>query len=127
MSYQDILYEVDRRVATITLNRPQAHNALTNLMLEEIEHALNTAEQDSEVIALVITGAGKEAFCAGIELEETRDLDGMGARAISKRIHRTDKAVRMIDKPVIAKVRGWCLGAGLELAISCDLIIGTEA
>ena len=126
MSYQDILYEVDRRVATITLNRPETHNAQTNLMLKEIEDALDTAEKDDEVIALVITGAGKEAFCAGIELEETRDLDGMGARAISKRIHRTDKAVRMIDKPVIAKVRGWCLGAGLELAISCDMIIGTE-
>lgn len=126
MSYQDILYEKKDRVATITLNRPQAHNALTILMLEEIEHALGVIEKDDDVIAVVITGAGEKAFCAGIDLEETVNQDGMGARASGKRIHRTDKAVRMLDKPVIAKVRGLCLGAGLELAVSCDMIIGTE-
>jgi enoyl-CoA hydratase len=126
MSYQDILYEKDGRVATITLNRPRAHNAITMLMLEEIEHALGVTEKDDEVIAVVITGAGEKAFCAGIDLDETVGQDGMGARASGKRIHRTDKAVRMLDKPVIAKVRGLCLGAGLELAVSCDLIVGTE-
>jgi enoyl-CoA hydratase/carnithine racemase len=126
MSYQDILYEKADRVATITLNRPHAHNALTRLMLEEIEHVLGVIEKDDDVIAVVITGAGKKAFCAGIDLEETVNQDGMAARAAGKRIHRTDKAVRMLDKPVVAKVRGLCLGAGLELAVSCDMIIGTE-
>jgi|SaaInl4_135m_RNA_FD_contig_21_574903_length_1303_multi_4_in_0_out_0_2 enoyl-CoA hydratase len=126
MSYQDILYDKKDRVATITLNRPDAHNSLTRLMLEEIEHALGVIEKDDDVIAVVITGAGEKAFCAGIDLEETVNQDGMGARAAGKRIHRTDKAVRMLDKPVIAKVRGLCLGAGLELAVSCDMIIGTE-
>jgi enoyl-CoA hydratase len=126
MAYQDIVYDKQDRVATITLNRPQAHNALTTLMLEEIEDALGVIEKDDDVIAVVITGAGEKAFCAGIDLEETVNQDGMGARASGKRIHRTNKAVRMLDKPVIAKVRGLCLGAGLELAVSCDMIIGTE-
>ncbi len=126
MSYHDILYDKKDRVATITLNRPDAHNSLTRRMLEEIEHALGVIEKDDGVVAVVITGAGEKAFCAGIDLEETVNQDGMAARAAGKRIHRTDKAVRMLDKPVIAKVRGLCLGAGLELAVSCDMIIGTE-
>lgn len=126
MAYHDIVYQKEGRVATITLNRPRAHNALTTLMLEEIEDALGLIENDHEVIVVVITGAGDKAFCAGIDLDEVVNQDGMGARAAGKRIHRTDKAVRMLDKPVIAKVRGLCLGAGLELALSCDMIIGTE-
>jgi len=125
MTYRDIIYEKGDGIATITLNRPHAHNALTTLMLEEIEHALSVIENDSDVLVVIITGAGEKAFCAGIDLEETVGQDGMGARASGKRIHRTDKAVRMLDKPVIAKVRGLCLGAGLELAVSCDMILGT--
>ncbi|MHA1114303.1 MAG: enoyl-CoA hydratase/isomerase family protein, partial [Alphaproteobacteria bacterium] len=126
MTYEDILYEKSDRVATVTLNRPHAHNALTMRMLEEIEDAMGVIEKDDDVIAVVITGAGTDAFCAGIDLEETIKQDGAGGRASGKRIHRTDKAVRMLEKPVVAKVRGLCLGAGLELAVSCDMIIGTE-
>jgi enoyl-CoA hydratase/carnithine racemase len=126
MDYQDIDYRKAGRSAIVTLNRPHAHNALTTRMLEELEHALAVIGKDDEVLAVVITGAGTKAFCAGIDLEETVAQDGLGARASGRRIHRTNKAVRMLDKPVIAKVRGLCLGAGLELAVSCDLIIGTE-
>jgi len=126
MDYQDIEFRKEGRAAIVTLNRPQAHNALTTRMLEELEHVLNVIGKDDEVIAVVITGAGTKAFCAGIDLEETVSQDGLGARASGRRIHRTNKAVRMLDKPVIAKVRGLCLGAGLELAVSCDMIIGTE-
>ncbi len=126
MNYQDIIYSKVDRVATITLNRPQALNAMTTRMLEEIEDAIGVIGRDPEVIVAVITGSGEKAFCAGIDLEETIKQDAMGARASGKRIHRTDKAVRQLDKPVIAKVRGLCLGAGLELAVSCDMIIGTE-
>ncbi|MCC7121184.1 MAG: enoyl-CoA hydratase/isomerase family protein, partial [Gammaproteobacteria bacterium] len=111
MQYRDILYAVDERVGTITLNRPHAHNALTTRMLEEIEHALGVAAADAAVVVVVITGAGDKAFCAGIDLEETVNQDGLGARASGRRIHRTNKAVRGLDKPVIAKVRGLCLGA----------------
>jgi enoyl-CoA hydratase len=126
MDYRDIIYSKHGRAATITLNRPESHNALTWRMLEEIEQAVDEIARDDEVIAVVITGAGDKAFCAGIDIDETIRQDGMGARAAGKRIHRTDKAVRMLDKPVVAKVRGLCLGAGLELAVSCDMIIGTE-
>lgn len=126
MVYQDIEFRKEKRAAILTLNRPHAHNALTTRMLEELEHALEVIAKDDEVIAVVITGAGTKAFCAGIDLEETVHQDGLGARASGRRIHRTNKAVRTLDKPVIAKVRGLCLGAGLELAVSCDMIIGTE-
>jgi enoyl-CoA hydratase len=125
MSYKEILLEKDGPVATITLNRPESLNAVTWCLLEEVELALSDIAKDDDVIVAVITGAGR-AFCAGIDIDEVKDDDMLASRAIGRRIHETDRAVRMLPKPVIAKVRGACLGAGLELAISCDMIISTE-
>jgi enoyl-CoA hydratase len=126
MSYTQILLETDGPVATITLNRPSALNAVTWRLLEEVEQALDELSQDDNVVVAIITGAGDKAFCSGIDISEVKDDDMLKARAIGRRIHDTDKAVRMFPKPVIAKVRGACLGAGLELAVSCDMIISTE-
>jgi enoyl-CoA hydratase len=126
MGFKEILLEKDGAVATITLNRPQARNAMTWQLLEEVEKALSTVAVDDEVIVVVITGAGEKAFCAGIDISEVKDHDMLASRAIGRRIHETDRAVRMLAKPVIAKVRGACLGAGLELAVSCDMVIATE-
>jgi len=125
MSYKEILLEKDGPVATITLNRPESLNAVTWCLLEEVELALSDIAKDDDIIVAVITGAGR-AFCAGIDIDEVKDDDMLASRAIGRRIHETDRAVRMLTKPVIAKVRGACLGAGLELAISCDMIISTE-
>lgn len=123
MTYTRILYETTDRVATITLNRPQVHNALDWQMLEEIDDAAKRVAKDEEVMVLVVTGSGARAFCSGIDVGLVHDQDMLQARAIGRRIHDTDAALRFLDKPVIAKVRGLCLGAGLELAVSCDLII----
>jgi len=125
MSHKEILLEKDGPVATITLNRPEALNAVTWCLLEEVELALKDIAKDDDIIVVVITGAGK-AFCAGIDIDEVKDDDMLASRAIARRIHETDRAVRMLTKPVIAKVRGPCLGAGLELAVSCDMIVSTE-
>lgn len=126
MKYETIVFEKKARVATIALNRPQVLNALTWRMLEEIEDAVRDVEKDPQIMVLVITGGGERAFCAGIDVEAVRGLDMLGARAIAKRIHATDDCVRRLEKPVIAKIRGLCLGAGLELAVSCDLIVAAE-
>lgn len=126
MGYEKILFEKRGRVATVTLNKPQALNALDWRMLEEIEDAAKQVAKDEEVIVLIVTGAGEQAFCSGIDVGAVRDLDMLGARAIGRRIHDTDAALRFLEKPVIAKVRGLCLGAGLELAVSCDLIVASE-
>lgn len=125
MSYKELLLQIEGPVATITLNRPQVLNAVTWCLLEEIEDALKKIGKNDDIIVVVITGAGR-AFCAGIDIDEVKDDDMMASRAIGRRIHETNRAVRMLTKPVIAKVRGACLGAGLELAISCDMIISTE-
>jgi len=126
MAYKEILLDKAGPVATITLDRPKALNAVTWLLLEEIEHALEDIAADDEIIVVVITGSGDKSFCAGIDIDEVKDHDMLAARAIGRRIHETDRAVRMLTKPVIAKVKGACLGAGLELAVSCDMIIATE-
>jgi enoyl-CoA hydratase/carnithine racemase len=125
MSYKELLLETHGPVATITLNRPEALNAVTWCLLEEIEDALKEISRNDDIKVTVITGAGR-AFCAGIDINEVKDDDMLASRAIGRRIHETDRAVRMMAKPVIAKVRGACLGAGLELAISCDMIMSTE-
>jgi enoyl-CoA hydratase/carnithine racemase len=126
VAYETILLEKRDRVATIVLNRPEVLNALTWKMLEEIEEAAREAERDESVMVLVVTGAGERAFCAGIDVAEVQGQDMLAARACGKRIHATDDALRTLEKPVIAKVRGLCLGAGLELAVSCDLIVAAD-
>ncbi len=126
MAYEFIQYAKRGRVGTLTLNRPDVLNALSWRMLEEIEEAVREVARDPEVIVLVITGAGERAFCAGIDVAESQSHDWLAARAIGQRIHATDDAVRRLEKPVIARVRGLCLGAGLELAVSCDLIVAAE-
>jgi len=125
MSYERITFEVKGPKATITLNKPQVLNAMDTPMLYEIQDAVRECERDPQIIVVVITGAGR-AFCSGIDIEEVKNLDGLGARAIGKRLHQTFWAIRSLEKPVIAKIRGLCLGAGLELAVSCDLLIGSD-
>jgi enoyl-CoA hydratase len=126
MSYERIFFKKRERVATIVLNRPQALNALDWQMLEEVEDAVRRVAKDEEVIVLIVTGVGERAFCSGIDVGAIRNLDMRGARAIGRRIHDTYAALRLLEKPVIAKVRGLCLGVGLELAVCCDLIIAAE-
>lgn len=126
MTYERITVRREGPCAIITLNRPEVHNALDTLMLEEIQAALRSIEADPGVIVVVVTGAGERAFCAGIDVEEVKNMNGLAARAMGRRLHATFEAVRRIDKPVIGRIRGLCLGAGLELAVSCDLLVASD-
>ncbi len=112
--------------ATIALNKPEQLNALDTAMLRQIRNHLRSIQEDPEVIVAVVTGAGDRAFCSGIDVNEVREMDGWSARALGRELHHTFTAVRELSKPVIARINGLCLGAGLELAVSCDLLIGTE-
>ena len=127
MEFQDILLTKDDCVAIVTLNRPEALNALTLTMREEIGTVFESFRTDDSVRAVVLTGAGR-AFCAGGDVKgmadvkppvDTRDF----IRGVS---HRALKAIATLEKPVIAKVNGVATGAGCNMALACDIVIASE-
>ena len=124
MPYELILTEVHGRVGLITLNRPQVMNALNNQLMRELMDALEVFDRNSEIGAMVITG-NEKAFAAGADIKE------MAGKSIEQMMDRDHVAVfgriRTIRKPVIAAVSGWALGAGCEVALSCDMIIASES
>jgi 2-ketocyclohexanecarboxyl-CoA hydrolase len=109
MSYEDIDYDVENQVATITLNRPEVYNAFRAQTCIELIRAFGEAGYDRDVGAIVLTGAGERAFCSG------GDQSG----------HQT--VIRDVPKPVVAKVRGYAIGGGNVLAAICDLTIAGES
>ena len=124
MSYEMILTETRGRVGLITLNRPQALNALNSLLMGEVIDALEALDNDDNIGAMVITG-NEKAFAAGADIKE---MAGKSALEMSQ----TDLVavygrLRAIQKPIIAAVSGWALGAGFEVALACDMIIASDS
>jgi len=124
MKLKNLVVEKDGSVAVVTVNRPDALNAINVETMTEIGHAVLELGSDPDVRAIVITGAGK-AFVAGADIAELKDKDGMQAREVSQLGQRTFSAIENLPKPVIAAVNGYALGGGLELAMSCDLRIAS--
>lgn len=125
---EELLYEVADRIATITLNRPEKLNAFTGPMIDRWAWALGEAQRDPDVNVVVVTGAGR-AFCAGGDVERM----GEGAptpldhkQALWENIHRIPKLLDVMDKPVIAMVNGAAVGAGMGMALMCDLRVASE-
>lgn len=126
MSYETILYEKQSRVATITLNRPQALNAFTSQMNSEFMSALRDAEKDGEIRSIVITGAGR-AFCAGQDLKaRSREQRGSLGQSLREKYNPIILRLRGMEKIVLAAVNGIAAGAGCNLALACDLRIASE-
>lgn len=123
MNYQMILIETRSRVGLITLNRPQAMNALNNQLMREVMDALDIFDRDDGIGVMVIAG-NEKAFAAGADIKEMAD------KSITEMMDRDHVAVfgriRTIQKPVIAAVSGWALGGGCEIALSCDMIVASE-
>jgi enoyl-CoA hydratase len=126
MTYETIKYGKAANIATITLNRPEVLNALNGLMLEEIKNAVQLMAGDTDVIVGVLNSACERAFSSGIDVAYVRDMDSWGARLMGQLLHETFGTCRFIGKPLIASIHGLCLGAGLELALSCDILISAD-
>lgn len=114
----------DDGIRTVTLNRPEARNALHAEMRAEIRAALAPVNADPAIRAAVVTGAGGKAFCAGNDLAELVRLDAEDAAAWVDDLRRCHEAVRNLDKPCVAAIGGVAAGAGLQIALLCDLRIG---
>ena len=130
MTYKCLLYEVQDRVATLTLNRPERLNALGDTLREDLYDAVTKSAEDPDVGALVITGAGK-GFCSGGDVKSMNERERTGTTAsASERFtpirDRVILAMRDCPKPIIAAVNGAAAGAGMNLALACDLRIAAS-
>lgn len=128
MTYDDILYEVEGGVGVITLNRPDRMNAWTQTMGVEICDALALAEADDSVRAVVLTGAGDRAFCAGADLKGGEKTFGQNELKDKGPVsNRKGKWPNEISKPVIAAINGHAVGVGITLPMMCDIRFVDEA
>ncbi len=126
MSYETILYEKKDKVGIITLNRPDALNALNSQVFSDLYAVITEVENDNEVNAVIITGSGEKAFAAGTDIKEMETLNCNGAREFALGVKKTLDKIETLKKPVIAAINGFALGGGCELAMACDLRIGSE-
>ena len=110
-------------VARITIDNPAKLNILTPELLLRFSREIHSLENETGLRAIVITGSGEKAFIGGADLGTLGSLDPASAREFIGKIHSACAAVRDCPVPVIARINGWCLGAGLEIAASCDLRI----
>lgn len=130
--YTTIRIDRAENVATLWLHRPQVRNAFSDTMAQEIPQAMAEFAIDDNIRAVILTGTGDAAFCAGADLKEMKARPLSGGDITWKRrqrgvmLHRCFQSLRDLPKPVVAGVNGYCLGAGLELMASCDLIIASD-
>ncbi len=127
MEYSTIIYEKKDGIAKITLNRPEALNAISPQVLMDLEQALKDIAGDDTVGVVVLTGAGR-AFSAGVDIKGM-NTDAQGDIVTTRKRLALDviEALENSDKPVIAAVNGYCLTGALELATACDLIVASES
>jgi len=126
MDFKYIIYEKSEGIATITLNRPEALNAFSKDVVEEVMQALEDLRSDENVRVAVLTGAGEKAFSAGADIKAMAGMTALKARELSLMGEKLCLALENLEKPVIAALNGYALGGGLEVAMSCDLRIASE-
>lgn len=126
MEFKFIIYEKSEGVATITLNRPDALNAFSREVVDEVLQAVEDIRNDENVRVVVLTGAGEKAFSAGADIKAMKGMNALRARELSLMGEKLCLAFENLEKPVIAAINGYALGGGLEVAMSCDLRIAAE-
>lgn len=126
-NYTDILYHKFKGIAKITINRPEVRNAFRPLTVEEMRHALADARDDHEIGVIILTGAGKDAFCSGGD-QRIRGDAGYRDETGIPRLNVLDfqREIRTCPKPVVAMVAGYAIGGGHVLHVMCDLTIAAE-
>ncbi|WP_124974797.1 enoyl-CoA hydratase-related protein [Ligilactobacillus salitolerans] len=123
--YKTIILDVKDDIATLTLNRPQALNALNTQVLLEIDQAINVISANQAIKVVIVTGAGNKAFVAGADIKEMATKNAIEGQRFSELGNRTFSKLANLKQPVIAAVNGYALGGGLELALACDIRIAS--
>jgi len=120
-----IILKKEQAIATITLNRPQAANALNKHLLEQLKDTFISLRYDRQVRCIIITGSGEKVFCAGADLKERQALPESEIRHAVSQIGQTFSIIETLPQPVIASINGLALGGGMELALACDIRIAS--
>ncbi len=121
-----VTFDKQGPVVWLTLNRPDAHNALSGALVRGLREALGRARADGDVAALVLTGAGDKAFCAGADLKERRAMSLDDVRQFLIELNALTDELAGFAQPVLAALNGVALGGGLELALACDIRLAAD-
>ncbi len=125
-----VLCDIDRQaqgsIYRLTVSRPERLNVLDSAMLQALTAALGEIARDETARLVVLAAADSRAWIAGADIREMRHLDKQSAAEFIRRLHAVCSAVRELPVPVLARISGYCLGAGLELAASCDLRLASD-
>jgi enoyl-CoA hydratase len=126
MEFQNLLMEKSDGIATVTVNRPKALNALNEETLRELLCCFQGLERDAEIKVVILTGAGEKAFVAGADIAFMKDLEAVAARDFALLGQKVMNTIEQLTKPVIAAVNGFALGGGCELALACDIRLASD-
>lgn len=126
MAYENIVFEKDGAVGTLTVNRPKSLNALNPATVQEIAACLEQLRGDASVRCLIITGAGERAFVAGADISAMVNMTPLEGKAFASSGLNVGRTLEELPVPVIAAVNGFALGGGFEMALACDIIIAAD-
>jgi len=123
---QTVLYEKIENVGIITFNRPHCLNAINEALLSGLIHQLQRAQKDTDVRSVILTGAGR-AFCSGEDLKETSSGKSFGQWTVEvDALQNVQRVILGLGKPLVAAIKGYAVGGGLEFALSCDIRVASE-
>lgn len=126
MMFEGVTLEKKDQTATITVNIPESRNALSVPIVEYIDSLVNEVIADKDIRCLVITGGGEKSFIAGADIRKLAEMSPEDSRYSIEAGHKLFSKIETLDIPTIAAVNGYCLGGGLEIAMCCDIRVGSQ-
>ncbi len=124
-NYKNLKFELEDGIVKLTINRPDKLNALNIQTIDEINEAFQEIYDNTDIKAVIVTGAGEKAFVAGADISEIAELNDLSARKFAENGQEVFAAIENCHKPVIALVNGFALGGGCELAMACHMRVAT--
>ena len=125
MDYKNLLFKKEGHIGILSINRPDALNALNSEVLDELDKAMDELKEDEDIHVIILTGEGR-AFVAGADIKEMKDLNMLEAREFSEKGVGLFRRIELMEKPIIAAVNGFALGGGCELSMCCDIRIASD-